>query len=918
MASTLQAAPASRKAEGSSAPAAAPAADEVTHVTPPAIDPQEMDEWLESVDDLLHRYGPEALSQMLTRLYSRAQGQAVPIVPALTTPYVNTVPVESQPKFPGDRAVEKRVRNIIRWNAIAMVVRANRNGSGVGGHISTYASSANLIETAFNHFFHAPTADHTGDMIYFQGHSSPGMYARAFVEGRLTEENLINFRRELPRGQGLSSYPHPWLMPEFWQFPTVSMGLGPICSIYHARFLRYMQHRNLKDTSKSRVWAFLGDGEVDEPESLGALSMASREKLDNLTWIINCNLQRLDGPVRGNGKIIQELEGIFRGAGWNVIKLVWASEWDALFEADEKGLLVQALGEVVDGQFQKYSVETGEYIRNDFFGRDPELLKLVEHLTDEQVRGLRRGGHDTYKVYAAIKTAVDHKGAPTVILAHTVKGFMLGTEAEGRNTAHNTKKLEDASLLALRDRFDLPLTDAQAAAATFYRPPADSVEMKYLHDHRKALGGYLPIRVATKERLTIPDVATFVETMSDAGKDRSTTGVLGTILRVLMRDKNIGKRIVPIIPDEARTFGMEGLFNMYGIYSSKGQLYTPVDAGSAMSYKESLTGQVLMEGIDEAGAMASFVAAGTAYANIDLNMIPFYTYYSMFGFQRVGDLIWLAADSRCKGFLCGGTSGRTTLNGEGLQHEDGHSQLMAGTVPNLLAYDPAYGYELAVIVQDGLRRMYADGEDVFYYLSVYNESYDMPAAMPTGVEQGIRKGLYPLDPSVPAKKRATRPQLFGSGPILRDVIRAQKILAEKYGVEADVWSVTSYNELRRDAQSVARWNRFHPDQKPKVSYLEMTLSGLKGPFISSSDNVQLVAEQIRPYMPGQYVVCGTDGFGRSETREALRRHFEIDAESVVYATLLALSKEGQFDAKKLPQVLKDLGIDPNKVDPASA
>ena len=918
MASTLQAAPASRRTETASVPSAATPNDEITHVTSPTIDPQEMDEWLESVDDLLHRYGPEALSQMLMRLYSRAQSQSVPIVPSVTTPYVNTIPTEAEPDFPGDRAIERRLRSIIRWNAMAMVVRAYHTGSGVGGHISTFASSATLVETGFNHFFHARTSDHTGDMIYFQGHSSPGMYARAFVEGRLTEDNLVKFRRELPRGTGLSSYPHPWLMPDFWQFPTVSMGLGPICSIYQARFLRYIQHRNMLDTSKSRVWAFLGDGEVDEPESLGAISMASREKLDNLTWVINCNLQRLDGPVRGNGKIIQELEGIFRGASWNVIKLVWGSDWDALIDADESGHLVQTLGEVVDGQFQKYSVETGEYIRNDFFGRHPDLLKLVEHLSDEQIRNLRRGGHDPIKFYAAFKGATDHKGAPTVVLAHTVKGFGLGNEAEGKNFAHNTKSLNDDSLLAMRDRFELPLTDEQAKAAVFYRPPADSPEMKYLHEHRKALGGYLPARAPTDERLTIPDVATFLETMSDAGKDRSTTGVLGTILRVLMRDKNIGKRIVPIIPDEARTFGMEGLFATYGIYSSKGQLYTPVDAGSAMSYKESQTGQVLMEGIDEAGAMASFIAAGTAYANIGLNMIPFYTYYSMFGFQRVGDLIWLAADSRCKGFLCGGTSGRTTLNGEGLQHEDGHSQLMAGTVPNLIAYDPAYGYELAVIVRAGLQRMYADGEDVFYYLSVYNESYIMPTAMPAGVETGIIKGLYPLDPAIPAKKRATRPQLLGSGPILRDVIRAQKILAEKYGVEADVWSVTSYNELKREAQAIARWNRLHPDQKPKVSYLEQTLSGLKGPFISSSDNVQLVAEQIRPYMPGQYVVCGTDGFGRSESREALRRHFEIDAECVAYTTLVALSKEGNFDVKKLPQALKDLGIDPNKVDPATA
>lgn len=915
MATAVSAPPASRPAPVAAATPPAVVSDEVSDV-PVLLDPTEVDEWLESVDDILHRLGPDAVSQLLSRIYSRAQAQGVPVVPSLTTPYVNTIPTEAEPKFPGDPAIERKIRSLVRWNAMAMVVRAYKT-SNVGGHIATFASSATLIETGFNHFFHSRTADHTGDMIYFQGHSSPGMYSRAFLEGRLTEDNLVKFRRELPRGTGLSSYPHPWLMPDFWQFPTVSMGLGPICSIYHARFLRYMQHRNLIDTSKSRVWAFLGDGEIDEPESLGAISLASREKLDNLTWVVNCNLQRLDGPVRGNGKIIQELEGIFRGAGWNVIKLVWGSEWDALFDADDTGILVKELGAVVDGQFQKYSVETGAFIREDFFGRHPDLLKLVEHLTDDQLQHLRRGGHDPIKVYAAMKTAVDHKGSPTVILAHTVKGFGLGPEAEGRNTAHQTKGLAEQSLIMVRDRFDLPLTDEQAKAAVFYRPPADSPEMKYLHEHRKKLGGYLPLRVPTEEKLVIPSVEHLIEEAAYSSRERSTTTVLSETMKALIRDKNIGKRVVPIIPDEAQTFGMDALFSQFGIYSSKGQLYTPVDAGSAKAYKESLTGQILMEGINEAGAMSSFVAAGTAYANVGLSMIPFYIYYSMFGFQRVGDLIWLAADSRCKGFLCGGTSGRTTLNGEGLQHEDGHSQLMAGTVPNLLAYDPAYGYELCVIIHDGLRRMYAEGEDVFYYLSVYNENCIMPK-MPEGVEQGIIKGMYPLDPTVPAKKRATRPQLFGSGPILNEVVRAQKLLAEKFGVEADVWSVTSYNELKRDAQSTARWNRLHADQKPKVSYIEQALAGLKGPFISSSDNVQLVAEQIRPYVPGTYVVCGTDGFGRSETREALRRHFEIDAESVAYSTLVALAKDGKFEAKKLPQALKDLGIDAEKIDPALA
>ncbi len=876
-----------------------------------------MEEWLESVDDILHRHGPQALSQLLAQLYSRAQAQSVPIVPSITTPYVNTIPVEAEPPFPGDRAVERKLRSIIRWNAMAMVARAYTTGSGVGGHIATFASSATLVEMGFNHFFHARTADHTGDMIYFQGHSSPGMYSRAFVEGRLTEENLVKFRRELPRGTGLSSYPHPWLMPDFWQFPTVSMGLGPICSIYHARFLRYLEHRGLLDTSKSRVWAFLGDGEIDEPESLGPISMASREKLDNITWVVNCNLQRLDGPVRGNGKIIPELEGIFRGAGWNVIKIIWASDWDPLLAADDTGILVKTLGEVVDGQFQKYSVETGKYVRDDFFGRHPDLLKLVEHLSDDQLQKLRRGGHDPIKVYAAFNAAVTHKGAPTVVLAHTVKGFGMGEAGEGRNTAHQSKEMKDAALIHFRNSFDLPISDEQAKAAEFYKPAADSPEMKYLHEQRKKLGGYLPVRVPTTERLTIPSTAHLIEEAATSSRARSTTTVLSETIKALIRDANVGKRIVPIIPDEAQTFGMEALFSQFGIYSSKGQLYTPVDAGTAKAYKEEKTGQILMEGINEAGAMASFVAAGTAYANVGLNMIPFYIYYSMFGFQRVGDLIWLAGDSRCKGFLCGGTSGRTTLNGEGLQHEDGHSQLMAGTVPNLIAYDPAYGYELCVIVRDGLRRMYAEGEDVFYYLSVYNENYVMPT-MPAGVEEGIIKGLYPLDPTVPTAKRSKRAQLLGSGPILNEVLRAQKLLAEKFNVESDVWSVTSYNELKRDAQSTARWNKLHPDKQAKVSYIEQTLAGIKGPFISSSDNVQLVAEQIRPYMPGQYVVCGTDGFGRSETREALRRHFEIDAECVAYSTLVALAKDGQFDAKKLPQALKDLGIDSEKVDPAFA
>jgi pyruvate dehydrogenase E1 component len=804
---------------------------------------------------------------------------------------------------------------------MAMVVQAARSGSGVGGHIATFASSACLVETGYNHFFHAKTAEHTGDMVYFQGHASPGPYARGYLEGRFTEEHLKKFRRELPRGTGLSSYPHPWLMPEYWQFPTVSMGLGPICSLYQARFLRYMQHRGILDTSKSRVWAFLGDGEIDEPESLGAITLGAREQLDNLTWVVNCNLQRLDGPVRGNGKIIQELEGIFRGAGWNVIKVVWGADWDPILENDVTGVLVRRMEEVVDGQYQKYVVSTGDFIRSDFFGKSPDLLKLVEHLSDEQLKHMRRGGHDVIKVYAAYKAATEFQGAPTVVLAHTIKGYGLGEAAEGKNTAHQTKKLEDNILLDFRDRFEIPLSDEDAKAAKFYKPADDSPVMQYLRRHREALGGPLPKRYPTTERWNIPDVTTTLDGSLGKlfGRDSSTTVGLGELMKFFMKDKSFGKRIVPIIPDEAQTFGLQTLFATFGIYSSKGQMYTPVDAGSLVAYKESRTGAVLMEGINEAGAMSSFVAVGTSYANLSVPMCPFYVYYSMFGFQRVGDLIWLAADSRCKGFLCGGTSGRTTLNGEGLQHEDGHSQLMAGTVPNLIAYDPAYSYELAVIVQDGLRRMYTEQEDVFYYLSVYNEAYIQPK-MPEGpgVVEGILKGLYPLVPTTAKTDRAARPQLFGSGPILNEVVRAQRILAEKFGVATDVWSVTSYNELKREAQAAARWNRLHPTESPRTSYLEQQLAGLKGPIIAASDNVQLVAEQLRPYVPTQYVVLGTDGFGRSEARETLRRHFEIDAECVAYTTLTALAKEGRYDVAKLPQALKELGIDPEKVDPATA
>ncbi|MCL4110988.1 UNVERIFIED_CONTAM: hypothetical protein GTU68_053185 [Idotea baltica] len=888
------------------------------------IEPDELQEWLESLEDILHRYGPEKLGELLVNLQERAYQRGVKLPFTANTPYINTIHHTDQPRFPGDLDMERRLKSIIRWNAMAMVNKANKRFDGLGGHISTFASSATLYEVAQNHFFKGRTDEQDGDMVYFQGHASPGMYARAFVEGRLTEDNLDNFRRELPAGQGLSSYPHPWLMPNFWQFPTVSMGLGPICSIYHARFLRYMEHRGLKDTSNSRVWAFLGDGECDEPESLGALTLASRENLDNLTWVINCNLQRLDGPVRGNGKIIQELEAAFRGAGWNVIKVIWGGDWDPLLDADEDGKLVKRMGEVVDGQYQKYTVSDADYVRNHFFGADPDVLEMVDHLSDEMMMKIRRGGHDPKKVYAAYYSATQHKGAPTVVLAKTVKGYGLGEKAEGRNVAHNTKKIEMEYVRNFRDRFGLPIGDDEIEDLPYYRPAEDSPEMKYLRSRREALGGHVPSRKATEERLDIPDLSDKVfqgkgVLPGSDGDEGSTTGSLGQIVRGLVRHKGVKERIVPIIPDEARTFGMEDLFKMVGIYSSKGQLYEPVDSDVVQFYKEAKNGQLLEEGINEAGAMGSFIAAGAAYANLSMNMIPFYVFYSMFGFQRVGDLIWCAADTRCKGFLCGGTSGRTSLNGEGLQHEDGHSQLIATTVPSLRAYDPAYGYELAVIVQDGLRRMYGEGEEIFYYLSVYNDNYPHPAMPETeGVADGIINGMYKFSSTDSAAGQTERPQILGSGPIMEHARAAQQILAEKYGIGSDVWSVTSYSELRRNAMECQHWNDLHPGETAKQSYLESVLGGVNGPFVSTSDNVRLVADQIRPWIDGEYIVLGTDGFGRSETREELRRHFRIDAESTAYAALQGMVKVGAFDAAKLPQVITDLGLDPEAVFPIDA
>ncbi|MFN8854052.1 MAG: pyruvate dehydrogenase (acetyl-transferring), homodimeric type [Planctomycetaceae bacterium] len=880
-------------------------------------DVSEVTEWIESLVDVLHREGPERVRQLLVLLQEEAYRRGVTLPFTANTPYINTIHREKQPRFPGNREIERRIKSIVRWNAMAMVVRANREHSGLGGHISTFASAATLYEIGFNHFFHAPTADHPGDMVYFQGHASPGIYARAFVEGRLTEQDLSNFRQELAPTGGLSSYPHPWLMPGFWQFPTVSMGLGPIMAIYHARFLRYLQHRGLLDTSASKVWCFVGDGEVDEPETLGAINLATREKLDNLIFVINCNLQRLDGPVRGNGKIIQELEAGFRGSGWNVIKVIWGGDWDPLLASDSNGLLMSRMGEVVDGQYQKYSVENGGYIRDHFFGKHPELLQLVSHLSDDQIQRLKRGGHDPEKVYSAYKAAVEHVGAPSVILAKTIKGYGLGEAGEGKNISHQQKSINEDELREFRSRFSIPISDEEVAQAPFYRPAPDSQEMAYLQERRRLLGGSLPQRRTSAPKLDVPGIEAFKELLGGSGdREFSTTGAFGRALMALLKNKSIGRNIVPIIPDEARTFGMEGFFSQFGIYASTGQLYEPVDAGQLSYYREAKDGQILEEGINEAGAMSSFVAAGTAYANLGISMVPFYIYYSMFGFQRVGDFIWLAADSRCKGFLLGATAGRTTLNGEGLQHEDGHSHLMAATVPNCLAYDPGFAYEVAVIIQDGLRRMYVEDESVFYYITLYNEPYVMPA-LPEGANEGILKGMYLLKSAdVPGAK--SRVQLLGSGPILRQTLLAQETLARDYGIASDVFSVTSYKELRREALEVERWNLLHPTEPQKQCYVQKLLEGRKGPFIAASDYMHLVSEQIAKWVPGRLVTLGTDGFGRSDTREALRNHFEIDAAHITFAALSELHRRGEVDRATVEKARQSLGIDPDKRNPVSA
>ena len=842
----------------------------------------------------------------------RLAGAAAAAAHPVHTPYVNTIPPEAQPRYPGNRDLERRIKSLARWNAMAMVVNAQRNGAEVGGHISSYASMATLYEVAYNHFFRGGDGKGPADLVYFQGHTTPGNYARAFLEYRLEENDLHNFRRELADGGGLSSYPHPYLMPNFWQFPTVSMGLGPMMSIYQARFVRYLKARGLLRTEKEpRVWAYVGDGESDEPEALGALTLAAREGLDNLTWVVNCNLQRLDGPVRGNGKIIQELEGVFHGAGWNVIKVIWASQWDELFARDESGLLRKRMDEAVDGEFQKYTVAPGSYIRRHFFGKYPELLHLVDHLTDEELARLGRGGHDPVKVYAAYKAAVEHKGQPTVILAKTVKGYGLGEAGEGRNISHQQKKMNEKELREFRARFDVPISDEDIVNTPFFRPARDSAETKYLLERRRKLGGFIPKREVKAEPLRTPRLEAFPELTKGSGAgEASTTKSFVRLLSVLARDPEVGRRVVPIIPDEARTFGIDPLFSQIGIYSSTGQLYEPVDREAGFSfYREAKDGQILEEGITEAGSMASFVAAGTAYANHAVNLIPFYIYYSMFGPQRTGDELWLAGDSRTKGFLLGATSGRTTLNGEGLQHQDGHSPLNASTIPTLYVYDPAFAFEVAAIICDGMKRMFEDGEEIMYYLCLYNEGYAQPP-MPSGCEDGILKGLYKFKPGPGGKKH--KAHILGSGSIIRSALAAQEILAARYDVSADVWSATSYKNLRNEALLAERWNMLHPTQPARKPWVAQLLEKETGPFIAVSDYMKIIPDQIAKWVPGGLTTLGTDGFGRSETRPNLRRFFEIDAETAAVAVLHALSQRKAISPETVAQSLRDLNIDPEK------
>jgi pyruvate dehydrogenase E1 component len=877
------------------------------------IDPLETSEWVESIDSVLSQHGPERAHFLLNHMidYARRSGAYLPYTP--NTAYLNTIATGRQPEYPGDRSIERRLEAYIRWNAMAMVVQANRVSSEYGGHISSFASSATLYEVGFNHFWRAPTKDHLGDMVFFQGHSSPGVYARAYLEGRMDEGDLNRFRKEVGGG-GLSSYPHPWLMPDFWQFPTVSMGLGPMMAIYQARFLRYMENRGLTPPSDRKVWCFLGDGEMDEPESMGAITVPVRGGLDNLVFVVNCNLQRLDGPVRGNGKIIQELEAAFGGAGWNVIKVVWGGRWDPLLAADQNGHLRQIMEETVDGEYQTIKSKDGAYVRENFFGKHPETAAMVANMSDDEIWHLNRGGHDPLKVHAAYDAAMRHTGQPTIILAKTVKGYGMGSAGEGQNTAHQQKKLNLESLKEMRDRFNIPVSDKDIERVPYYKPAADSIELEYLMERRHALGGSLPQRRKKSAALPIPSLETFQAQLDGTGeREASTTMVFVRILTALLRDKQIGKHVVPIVPDEARTFGMEGLFRTVGIYSVKGQLYTPEDAGELMYYKEDKQGQILEEGINEGGAFCSWLAAGTSYSNHDKQMVPFYIYYSMFGFQRIGDFIWAGGDLQARGFLIGGTAGRTTLAGEGLQHQDGHSLVSASTVPNCVAYDPTYAYELAVIIQDGMRRMIGEQENVFYYITCMNENYVHPP-MPAGVEEGILKGMYLLRAGGQGKIRA---QLMGSGTILREVIGAAELLEKDFGIPSDIWSVTSFNELRRDALEVERWNQLHPESKARQCYVEQCLDGRHGPFIAATDYMKIIPDQIQRWVPGRFLTLGTDGYGRSDARAALRQHFEVDKRFIAAAALKALADEGAIDQKTVSQAIEKYGIDPDRPDPVT-
>ena len=878
------------------------------------LDAVETREWLDSLDYVLQSGGPAKVARLLRELTLHATENGVKLPFTANSPYINTIRADEQALMPGSPDLERRIKSLVRWNAAAMVVRANKAEEGIGGHISTYASAATLYEVGFNHFFRGHESP-DADIIFFQGHAAPGIYARAYLEGRIDETHLEHFRRELAPGGGLSSYPHPWLMPDFWEYPTVSMGLGPIMGIYQARFVRYLEDRGLKERSHSKVWVFLGDGETDEPEALGAITLPAREKLDNLIFVINCNLQRLDGPVRGNGQIIQELEAAFRGAGWNVLKVLWGREWDPLLARDRDGLLVKRMGEIVDGQYQKYAVESGAYVREHFWGADPRLLDLVKHLTDDQLKKLTLGGHDPIKVYNAYKAAVDHKGAPTVILARTIKGYGLGEAGEGKNITHQQKKMNEDELRAFRTRFGIPISDADVSKAPFYRPPPDSPETTYMRGRREALGGSVPSRKVRSKPLASVPPDLFEEFLGGTGgRKASTTMVFVRLLSKLLRDREIGQLIVPIVPDEARTFGMEALFRQVGIYSHAGQVYEPVDMDMLLYYKEASDGQILEEGITEAGSMSSFIAAGTAYATHGVNTIPFFIFYSMFGFQRIGDLIWAAADSRTRGFVLGGTAGRTTLAGEGLQHQDGNSHLLAYPVPNLVAYDPAFAYEIAVIIEDGIRRMYVDQESIFYYLTVMNEQYLMPA-MPEGSRAGILKGLYRFRASS-APHRPARAQLFGSGAILPEVIKAQEILEGKYNVGADVWSVTSYNELYRDGHACERWNTLHPGDAPRVPYVTECLKDAPGVLVAASDYVKALPDSIDKWLPRPVTTLGTDGFGRSESRAMLREFFEVDYRYVVVAALAALARDGKIERSVVQQALKTHNINPEKANPA--